>query len=78
LAISKKTALYQTGPKKGRLKKGYYYDSDGTIRKAQLVVRTALYKQAQSLGQQRAVKAGQKLKSKKTTKKIKPRQRKLF
>jgi len=77
MAISKKTAVHQSGPNKGRLKKGYYYDKDGTIRKAQPVVRTALYKQAKSLGQQRALKAGQNLKSK-ATKKAKPKQRKLF
>lgn len=78
MAISKKEATYQSGAKKGKLKKGYYYDLDGTIRKAQPAKRTALFAQAKALGQQRAKKAGQKLKRavKKTTKRSK--QKSLF
>jgi len=48
--ITKKEAHYQTGPKKGRLKPGYYYDRDGKLRKAQPIKRTPLYKAAKALG----------------------------
>lgn len=65
MAISKKEATYQSGPKKGKLKAGYYYDLDGTLRKAKPTRRTPLYAQAKALGQQRAIKAGQKLRKKK-------------
>lgn len=48
--ISKKEAHYQSGKNKGKLKKGYYYDKDGKLRKAQPVQRTRLYKAAAQLG----------------------------
>lgn len=76
--VSKKEALYQAGPKKGRLRPGYYFDVDGTPRKTAPKQRTALYTQAKALGQQRAVKAGQKLKKAKKTAAKKPRQKGLF
>lgn len=79
MAISKKEATYQSGANKGKLKKGFYYDQDGTLRKAQPIVRTPLYKQAKTLGEQRAIKAGQKLKASKTKAKKKPsKQKSLF
>lgn len=68
MAISKKEATYQSGAKKGKLKAGYYYDLDGTLRKAKPTRRTPFYAQAKALGQQRAVKAGQKLRKKKPAK----------
>lgn len=77
MAISKKDATYQSGPKKGRLKKGFYYDTDGTLRKAQVTPKTPLYKQAKALGEQRAIKAGQKLKRSKAAAK-KSKQKTLF
>lgn len=61
--VSKKEAVRQTGKLKGRLKPGYFFDKDGTPRKAAPKVRTPLYRQAKALGQQRAKKAGQKLKT---------------
>lgn len=76
MAISKKEATYQSGPKKGKLKAGYYYDLDGKLRKAQPAKRTPLYAQAKALGTQRAVKAGQKLRKKKAAPKAK--QKSLF
>lgn len=48
--ISKKEAHYQSGEKKGKLKSGYYYDSDGKLRKAQPVKRSKLYASAKKLG----------------------------
>lgn len=69
MAISKKEAHYQKGPKKGKLKPGYYYDSDGKLRKAQPVKRTKLYSAAKKLGS-----AG----GKATAIKQQGRQRKLF
>lgn len=48
--IRKVDAHYQSGPKKGKLKAGYYYDVDGILKKAKAVVRTKLYKAAKALG----------------------------
>lgn len=76
--VSKSEALYKSGPKKGRLKPGYYFDLDGTPRKTAPKKRTPLYSQAKALGEQRARKAGQKLKKAKKTATKKPVQKGLF
>lgn len=69
MTISKKSAYNQSGAKKGKLKKGFYYDRDGKLRKSQPVKRTPLYGAAKALGS-----AGGKANAKKNH----PRQRKLF
>ena len=44
--ITKKEALNS----RGKLKKGYYYDFNGTIRRAQKVPRTRNYSHAAAIG----------------------------
>lgn len=46
MKVTKKEALNS----KGKLKKGYYYDWDGQLRKAQPTIRTKFYKFASLLG----------------------------
>lgn len=48
--VSKSIAYHKSGTKKGKLKKGFYHDKDGKLRKSQPVKRTKLYSAAKALG----------------------------
>jgi len=67
VAIKKSDMYYKSGPKKGKLKPGYWFDTDGKPRYTKPKPKTAVYAEARKLGLRRAKKAGQKIRKTSTS-----------